>query len=276
MFVNMIDMLQRARQEGYGIVAPNIFDENTARSAIAVAARKQSPVILDLAFRAETDLRMLCDVVRHEAEKVSVPVSLNLDHGKTFQHCMLAIQAGFPSIMADRSNLPFEENVKQVAELAKIAHSMGVSIEAELGHVGMASSYEDDRDAGLTTVSEAREFVERTGVDCLAIAIGTAHGAYAKGVEPKLDFDRLQQLRAEVDIPLVLHGSSGSGDEKLAKAARLGITKFNIGTDNFDAGKRKVMEEGVKRGRDLVPVYLQGYEESIAHFMDLLGCSGKA
>lgn len=159
---------------------------------------------------------MLGRIIEQMAIRASVPVAIQLDHGAKFSDAILAIRSGFTSIMVDRSSCPFEQNVAEVADLVRIAHSVGVSVEAELGHVGFGESYAADRDAGLTNVAEATEYVERSGCDALAVAIGTAHGIY-KGV-PHLDFDRLAELNAAVSIPLVLHGGSGSGDDNLVKA----------------------------------------------------------
>ena len=148
---------------------------------------------------------------------------------------MIALRSGFLSIMVDRSSLPYEENVAEVCgNWLKIAHAVGVSVEAELGHVGSGEQYDADRNAGLTDPEQAKAYVEATGIDALAIAIGTAHGKYVG--TPYLDFELLEKIYNEVEIPLVLHGGSGSGDENLARATRMGITKVNIGTDLFQAG----------------------------------------
>lgn len=187
---------------------------------------------------------MLGRIIEQMAIRASVPVAIQLDHGAKFSDAILAIRSGFTSIMVDRSSCPFEQNVAEVADLVRIAHSVGVSVEAELGHVGFGESYAADRDAGLTNVAEATEYVERSGCDALAVAIGTAHGIY-KGV-PHLDFDRLAELNAAVSIPLVLHGGSGSGDDNLVKAIAGGITKINIASDLFVAGE-EVMKTDTRR-----------------------------
>ena len=148
--------------------------------------------------------------------------------------------------MVDRSTLSFEDNVAQVADVVRIAHAVGVSVEAELGHVGQGVEYEATRDAGLTHPEEAAEFVERTGVDCLAVAVGTSHGVY-KGT-PHLEFDLLSTLASDLEIPLVLHGGSGTGDENLRRAVKTGIQKVNLYTDLGEAGCRPQARDRHSRG----------------------------
>ena len=160
------------------------------------------------------------------ADKANVPVAINLDHGATYEDAIDAIAAGFTSIMVDRSSLPYEENVAQVKELVKVAHATGVSVEAELGHVGQGDNYAVDGKQALTDPAEAKKYIEETGIDMLAVAVGTAHGEYIG--TPHIDFDRLAAIKEAVgqDFPLVLHGGSGSGDENLAKACTMGTVSY--------------------------------------------------
>lgn len=276
MLVNMTDILRKSREGKYGVVAPNICNEDSARAAIEVAEEKWAPVILDLIFNVSPDIPLLASLVRKMAEKATVPVALNLDHGATFEHAIIAIRSGFSSIMVDRSSLPYEENVAEVAQLVKIAHAVGVSVEAELGHVGSGENYDVDRNAGLTDPAQARDYVERTGVDALAVAIGTAHGKYVG--TPHLDFDLLDAIYREVEVPLVLHGGSGSGDENLARATRSGITKVNIGTDLFQAGIDNLLAHHgeLKRAHLGYALMAEGYKAKLAHYMELFGQCGKA
>ena len=229
------DILDRAREGHYGVPAPNVDNEHNARAVIEAAEELRSPIILGVGYMANPDIRYFGRILQDLAIRASVPVTFILDHGLTFEKCVTAIAAGFPSIMADRSQLPYDENVAQVKELAKIAHAAGVSIEAELGHVGIGVNYDEDGSAALTDPDEAVRFVEETGVDSLAVAIGTAHGVY-KGV-PKIHFDRLIALREKVPVPMVLHGGSGTGAENLQKACQLGICKVNLANDIKKATK---------------------------------------
>ena len=233
-------------------------------------------LILDVIFNATPDIPLLAKVASEMAKAATVPVALNLDHGGTFEHAMIAIRSGFSSIMVDRSSLPYEQNVAEVSELVRIAHSLGISVEAELGHVGSGASYDADRDAGLTDPAQAKAYVEATGIDALAIAIGTAHGKYVG--TPHLDFDLLEKIYNTVDVPLVLHGGSGSGDENLAKATRMGITKVNIGTDLFQAGIDNLVahHDEIKRAHLGYQLMADGYKAKLLHYMKLFNQCGKA
>ena len=276
MLVTMAEILDRARAEGgYAIAAPNVLNEDTTRACLEAAEENHTPVILDVAYHEVTNFVQFCPMVVEMAKQSNVPVAVNLDHGATFEEAILSIRGGFTSIMTDRSTLPFEENIAQVAELTKVAHAVGISTEAELGHVGQGLRYAKDRDAGLTDPSQAKEYVERTGIDFLAVAIGTAHGVY-QGT-PHLDFDLLHTIYNTVDVPLVLHGGSGTGDENLARAAREGISKVNIGTDLCIGAY-----ENLKNQIETIDVYStfnalkEGYKNKLSHYMKVLGQVDKA
>lgn len=272
MLVPMKEILVAAQKGGYGVIAPNVINETTARACIDAAVDCKAPIILDFGYVFHPDIVFLGRIMEQLAKDAPVPVAINLDHGAEFSHAIWAIRAGFTSIMVDRSNTPLEQNIAQTSELVKIAHAVGVSVEAELGHVGMGDSYAQERDAGLTDPGEAADYVRRTGVDCLAVAVGTAHGPYTG--TPHLDFDRLAAIAKVVDIPLVLHGGSGSGDENLVKAIRLGITKINLATDLFRAG--------VDAAREPDPVHMtchyfrDGWYERLVHYIKLFGQAGRA
>lgn len=276
MLVSMTGILQKSREGHYGVIAPNICNEDTARAAIEVAAETNSPIILDVIYGASPDITLLAQEVKYLAGKVSVPVALNLDHGGEFSQHMEAIRAGFSSIMVDRSSEPYDQNVAEVSELVKIAHTCGMSVEAELGHVGIGENYAVDGVTALTDPTQARDYVEATGIDALAIAIGTAHGPY-KGT-PHIDFDRLHEVYDAVEIPLVLHGGSGSGDENIARAAREGITKINVGTDLFLAGMGNLAEHHteLKRANLGYKLISDAYKDKLLHYMQLVNQVGKA
>lgn len=278
MLVTMKEMLQKAQKQGYGVIAPSIHDSDSCMDAAIEAAQElRSPVILNIGYRAfpENELAFYIRLARMRAERATVPVAINQDHGGTYEQAMTCIHYGFTSVMADRSMLGFEENIEQVSEIVKVAHACGVSVEAELGHVGVGLQYETDRDAALTDPALAKEYVERTGVDCLAVAIGTAHGMYSG--TPYLDFERLQAIVKTVDVPLVLHGGSGTGDENLAKACTMGICKVNVGTDCRHAAARSMRKEEDKEifARPF-RVIKDGFKTPILHYMKLFGSVGKA
>ncbi|MDL2220817.1 class II fructose-bisphosphate aldolase [Eubacteriales bacterium OttesenSCG-928-N14] len=273
MYVSMKEMLNAARRGGYGVAAPNINNEDTIRACIEAAVELDAPIILDTGYGFIPDAH-LADRIRELANAVDVPIALNLDHGEDFQSIIWAVRAGFTDVMADRSQLSFEDNVAEVSEVVKIAHAISMGVEAELGHVGDATQYDTDRNSALTNPDEAEEYVKRTNIDFLAVAIGTAHGAYSG--TPYLDFPLLAQLMKKVQIPLVLHGGSGTGDENLARACREGITKINLATDLRQAGMQRCLEGNPKDMTRGLALMKEGYKEKLLHYMKLFGSVGKA
>ena len=214
MMIPMGELLAKAKKEGYGVAAPNVFNRETIEACFLAAKKLRAPIILDVA--AVHGIYECADIARYyEKQYPEVPFALNLDHGGAYEDIVKAIHAGFSSVMIDRSTCAYEKNVEEVKEIVKIAHAVGTSVEAELGHVGQGAEYEETRDAGLTKLEEALKYVEETGVDCLAVAVGTSHGVY-KG-EPHLEFELLDHLSKEVPVPLVLHGGSEQGMKILQK-----------------------------------------------------------
>jgi len=267
MLVTMKEILDAARAGGYGVTAPNVNNEDTARAAVEAAVENRAPMILDIGYAANQNIVFFGRMCEAFAKEANVPVAINLDHGAKYEHAIWAIRAGFTSIMVDRSTLPYEENIAQVSELSKIAHAVNVSVEAELGHVGQGMQYSVDRNAGLTDPSQAADYVAKTGIDALAVAIGTAHGEY-KGT-PYLDFDLLHKLFEIVKIPLVLHGGSGTGDENLAKSTREGISKVNLATDLYKAGAKAWNDEECVHAGPGYKLIKAGYKEMLVHYMKL-------
>jgi len=287
----MSEMLQKAKKEGYGVAAPNVFNRETIEASYLAAKELRAPIILDVA--AVHGIYECAYIARfYERRYPEVPVALNLDHGGPYETIIQAIHAGFSSVMIDRSTLSYEDNVKEVKEIVKVAHAVGISVEAELGHVGQGSEYEETRDAGLTNPLEAARYVEETGIDCLAVAIGTSHGVY-KGT-PRLDFDLLNAIKREVSIPLVLHGGSGTGDDNLARAVREGIQKVNLNTDISKAGqaalrdalngtkefaldKNATGEFAVKKLnlQQTIALGVEGYKAELKRYMKLFGSENR-
>lgn len=278
MLVTMAEIMNRARAEGYGVTAPNVQSEDTVRAVIKVAEDLNAPMIIDVNAFIHPDLPWFIQMIRELSELSPVPIAINLDHGKTYEDVILGIRSGCTSVMVDRSSLSYEENVEQTKEIVKIAKALGISVEAELGHVGMGSNYEVDGVSNLTEPDQAAKFIQETGVDCLAVAIGTAHGRY-KGT-PHIDFERLAQIvEACGDTPLVLHGGSGTGDENLARAVRSGIQKVNLATELVVAGKEELVEFFKDPNFDkwkLMPTFIKGYSDRLAHYVKLFGQDGKA
>lgn len=227
------EVLQAAHKGGYAVGAFNMNNMEILQAIIAAAEEENSPVIIQTSEGAikYAGLDYISAMVHLAAKKTKVPVVLHLDHGTTYETIMKCIAGGWSSVMFDGSHYPLEENIAKTAEVVKVAHAVGVSVEAELGRL---SGNEDqisvsERDAFFTDPEEAQTFVEQTGVDSLAIAIGTAHGKY-KG-EPKLDFDRLDVIKKLLNMPIVLHGSSGVPEDSILRAVKLGVNKINIDTD---------------------------------------------
>ncbi|MBR1408325.1 MAG: class II fructose-bisphosphate aldolase [Clostridia bacterium] len=241
MLVNMKGMLDAANRDGYAVMAVNSVNMEMARAVIEAANEEHSPIIVQMGRGQMAKLAHPQDIlpmIIRMAERADVPVCLNLDHGPDFPTEVSAIHNGFTNLMIDASSLPFEENVRRTRVITDMAHAMGISVEAELGHVGQAADGDGRTDDLYTNVAQAVEFVERTGVDALAVAIGTAHGKYPAGYVPKLDFNRLAELKAALKMPLVLHGGSGSGEENIRRAVAGGINKINVCTDAFHAAEK--------------------------------------
>ena len=240
MLVNMKEMLLNADRDGYAVMAVNSVNMEMARAVIEAANEEHSPIIVQMGRSQMAKLAHPEDIlpmIIAMAERADVPVCLNLDHGPDFTTEVNAIHRGFTNVMIDASSLPYEENVRRTRIIVDLAHASGITVEAELGHVGQAADG-DGRSADMyTNVAQAVDFVRKTGVDALAVAIGTAHGKYPAGFVPKLDFQRLAELKAALKMPLVLHGGSGSGDENIRKAVAGGINKINVCTDAFHAAE---------------------------------------
>ena len=271
MLVEMGNILRDAYKNGYGVAAPNVFDGESVRVCFEAAFELHAPMVIDA---GGVDLEYIADATRFYSKRYpEVPVALNLDHGDDLKQVVQAIKAGFSSVMIDRSSASYEDNIRDTAEVVKVAHMVGVSVEAELGHVGKGSNYENDGISCLTVPEEVVDFVKRTKVDCLAIAIGTAHGFYSG--TPKLDFERLSAIRKISPVPLVLHGASSTGDENLKKAIARGITKINLGTDLAMAGTNSVkalLANGDKvRIAAIFKSGIEGYKAELMRYLRLFG-----
>lgn len=279
MLVSMKEILDAAKKGGYAVPAANAENELNVRSYIEAAEQLKSPLIIGAVARANPNMNDFGRIVTDLARQSCVPIALNLDHSATFEHAIMGIRAGFTSIMVDRSNLSYEENVAQVKEIVKIAHAVGVSVEAELGHVGYGGNYAIDGVSNFTDPDMAVRFVEETGIDALAVAIGTAHGLY--NGEPKLEFELLQKIAAVVKVPLVLHGGSGTGDDNLSKACHLGINKVNLSTDMKYAALKNMAKvyplgSGEEKPFAFWKLLQDGFRNELLHYIKVTGSEGKA
>lgn len=276
MLVTMKALLDHADKNNYAVMAPNVYYELDTRACIKAAEEMKAPLILDLDFDPNPDVIEQGWYLRKLAETASVPVAINQDHGTDFTHAVAAIRGGYTSIMVDRSFLPYEENAAQVKELVKIAHAVGVSVEAELGHVGDAQDNPESWKEMFTDPRQAKRFVEETDVDCLAVAIGTAHGLY-KGT-PELDFGRLKELKEILKMPLVLHGGSGSGDENIRKACQMGINKVNVCSELLQHAYMKLETVDWKNDslEKLWEHLAEGYTCRLKELIKISGSAGKS
>lgn len=269
MLVTSKEMFEKAREGGYAIPAPNFIDLESLRWHVETAEKLNVPLILPLAeahIGENITLEDAALVGKKYAAAAKVPVALHLDHGTDPEIIKKAVDLGFTSVMIDASMESFEENVRRTKEIIAYAHARGAVVEAEIGHVGAGENYEnhDESDSQYTTVEEARRFVEETGVDSLAISIGTAHGMY-KGI-PEINFDRLKEIAAAIDTPLVLHGGSSSGDENLKKCAVNGISKINIFSDLLAAAMKTLEETPPKTYLDVKELSKKGMQDCLEHY----------
>ena len=245
MLVNTKEMLDKANEKNYGVPHANVVDQHTLKAAIKTCKELHMPLIIGWAevheqFITMEEVTHLCKLYLKD---IDVPVAIHLDHGSSIEVAKKAIELGFTSVMFDGSMLPIEENIAKTKEIVEYAHPLGVTVEAELGHVGQGSDddIEDTKADLYTKPEEAVRFVKETGIDSLAIAIGTAHGEYKK----------------VVDIPLVLHGSSGTGLDKLEKCVEGGINKINICTDLLKAASLYLKDNASEKLYDKLSIEVE-------------------
>lgn len=244
--VRVSEILKMADEANTSVIAFNCVDYSQVHAVCTVAEELKKPVLIALYPGHSTDFRCtipegFAPMAIYEANQVSVPVGLHLDHCSDMDYIKRAIDLGFSSIMYDGSMLPMEENIANTKAVVEYAHARGVDVEGELGCVGSAANERDQSNVDMYTKPEdAKRFCEETGCDAIAVSIGSAHGFYTK--TPKLDLERLQQINEATDVPLVLHGGSGIPDDQLEKAFTMGINKFNVGTEFFRAHYEAVAE----------------------------------
>ena len=281
MLVTMNDLLIPAKQKGYGVGFFNAVNVEMARAVIEAAEELHAPVMVGTAeiLLPAMELERVAEYLIPMAKKATVPVCVHYDHGLTFERCMQALKLGFTSVMYDCSTMGYEQNVEQVAEMVKICHAMGVTVEGELGHVG------DNEGAGklknpsdyYTEPETAADYAARTGVDSLAVAVGNAHGDYK--FPPKLDFERMEAIAEKTGLPLVLHGGSGLTDDDFRTAVQKGICKVNIFTDLDKAGKTGIetgLREGAATMMELIPYEIAAMKEAAAEKIKLFGSENMA
>ncbi|EPS6024219.1 ketose-bisphosphate aldolase [Listeria monocytogenes] len=245
MLVNMKQLLEVAKENKFAVGAFNVADSNFLRVVVEEAEKNNAPAIIavhptELDFTKDDFFQYVLARIKNSP----VPFVLHLDHGDNMGDVMRAVRCGFSSVMIDGSLLPFEENIRVTKEVVEVCHKLGVSVEGELGTIGKTGNSIEGGVSEIiyTKPEEAEEYISRTGVDTLAVAIGTAHGIYPKDKEPKLRLDILKEIKDLVNIPLVLHGGSANPDAEIAAAVEIGIQKVNISSDYKYAFYKKCRE----------------------------------
>ena len=274
MLVDGKSVLDAAKAGRYGIVAPDFLTLNAARVFVQTADALKTPILLSFAqgHAGLISLEEAALVGKYWAEKVDTPIVLHLDHGQNFDFLQRAVELGFTSVMLDASMKDMDENIRLTREVVACAHAKGVSVEAEIGHVGGASEGIEGAttDSVYTTVEEAKTFAAATGVDSLAVSIGTSHGVYAGSRTPELNFKRLQELAAAVPVPLVLHGGSGTGDENLRRAVREGIKNLNVYTDFLVGAMAEIKSAEPDSLVELQKASDEGMRKVLTHYIELI------
>jgi fructose-bisphosphate aldolase class II len=273
--------MERAQAGKYALPCFDTFEMLGTEGMFAALEDKKAPAFVAVYTRLmdSPNAKAFTDLIRAMAQNATVPVSLILDHGGSYEHCIKALTLGFTDIMFDGSKLPIEENIEITRMLVKAAHTVGACVEAELGHVGTGSDYDSfgGQGKGFTDPAAVERFVAETNVDMLAVAIGTAHGVY-KG-EPKIDLELLAEIRKRVELPLVLHGGSGLSEAQFRGAIEAGISKINIFTDlAIESGKRMVE---VANGENpnyfaITGAVRDAFRDRCGYYLDLFGATGHA
>lgn len=282
MLLNMKEILETAKEHNFAIPAFNIGIGQILNGVMDTCEELNAPVILaihpnELEFQGESFIKMCID----RANKSKLPVCIHLDHSD-WEPIVKAIRAGFTSVMIDASSLPFEENVAITKKVCELAHPLGVSVEGELGTIGTTDG---DTEGGTDSIiytnpDDAVRFVEETGCDALAVAIGTAHGIYPAGMKPELRQDLLSEIKSRVSVPLVLHGGSGNADSEIAEAVKRGINKINISSDIKDALYRRLritlQDPKIREPFELYPDSVKAMNEVVAEKIRLFQDDDKA
>jgi fructose-bisphosphate aldolase class II len=281
--INGKDLLAVANANDFAVPAFNISDYAMFNGIVEISEEKNSPLIIaihpdELSHIGTDVLPALISRANHS----SVPITIHLDHGADHHQVLTAIQSGFTSAMIDGSMLPFDENVALTKRAAELAHSVGLSIEGELGTIGKTDNEAEDGAANIiyTDPDEAARFVELTGVDSLAVAIGTSHGIYPASMKPELKLDLLKKIKAKVGIPLVLHGGSNNPDDEIGRSVKLGINKINISSDikvAYHTKMREVLADAsLREPNSIQPPSIAAMKVTAAQKIDLFDAAGKA
>lgn len=284
MYEPMRDMLQKANEGGYAVMAINAFNLESAAGVIHAACKMHAPIIIDLLqehIKRYFDGDILTGPIVRMAQKVPVPVAINLDHGSDVAHLKRCLHNGFSSVMVDASAYGFDENVRITKSVVELAQQYDASVEAEIGNMGLVGEGSGYTDENMYTDPDAAiDFIKKTGVDALAVSFGSTHGDYPEGYVPTFHFDIVEKIKQETGIPLVLHGGSGSGSENIRRSVECGVNKINVGTDYMIA-QRTFIDSALRQDSEydypelLHHSYLAG-SKVLERYIELTGSKDKA
>ena len=283
MYVSMKNMLKRANEGNYAVMAINCFNIETARAVIETAQEERAPIIINIVQEHmvnHCDSNLIAPIIEKLANRASVEVALNFDHGEEVGLIKKALHDGYSSVMVDASRFDLEGNIKMTREIVEFAKAYDASVEGEIGCMGGSEGGNFTAEAMLTDPKEAKRFAEETGIDALAISIGTSHGNYPEGYVPEFRFDRLKEIKSLTQMPLVLHGGSGSGDENIKKCVEYGINKINVGCDFMNANvasiKRQLAENPEINYWVMMHQVEKDSKELVRHYIRLSKSCGKS
>lgn len=282
MYVSMKEMLQKANEEKYAVLAINCFNLETAKAVIEAAEEKHSPIIVNLLqdhLKSHLDYCYLTQPIIKMADNAKVEVAINLDHGQDIAFVKQCLYAGFSSVMMDASMFPLEENIRITKEIVQLAQIYNASVEAEVGDMGAVAGDQWTNQAMFTDPAEAIRFINETGVDCLALSYGSSHGDYPADYVPEFKFEIVEKIKAATNLPLVLHGGSGAGVENIKKSIALGINKINVGSDFMKAQLTDVQEQVTNPEIDyptLIHHTMAAGKAVVKEYIELVGSTNKS
>lgn len=282
MYVSMKGMLKRANEGNYAVMAINCFNIETVRAVIEAAQSLRAPIIVNIVQEHmvnHCDSELIAPVVRKLAERASVEVALNFDHGVDVGLLKKALHDGYSSVMVDASRYDLDGNIAMTKEIVEFAKQFDASVEGEIGCMGETDGEFTDENM-KTDPQQALRFVKETGIDCLAVSYGSSHGNYPEGYVPKFDFECLKKIKDITQMPLVLHGGSGSGDENIRNSVRYGINKINVGCDFMNANTNAIKKH-LKENPDINYWVMMNQvekesQEIVKHYIRLSGSEGKS
>ncbi|MEF2783755.1 MAG: class II fructose-bisphosphate aldolase [Clostridium sp.] len=282
MYVSMKGMLKRANEGNYAVMAINCFNIETVRAVIEAAQSLRAPIIVNIVQEHmvnHCDSELIAPVVRKLAERASVEVALNFDHGVDVGLLKKALHDGYSSVMVDASRYDLDGNIAMTKEIVEFAKQFDASVEGEIGCMGETDGEFTDENM-KTDPQQALRFVKETGIDCLAVSYGSSHGNYPEGYVPKFDFECLKKIKDLTQMPLVLHGGSGSGDENIRNSVRYGINKINVGCDFMNANTNAIKKH-LKENPDINYWVMMNQvekesQEIVKHYIKLSGSEGKS